>query len=215
MATISDRTKLSLPGGAQKLLLHSCCAPCAGEIMETLQYSDIAFTLYFYNPNIHPYKEYLLRKEENKSYAWKLNIPFIDADYDKEDWYARVKGLEKEPERGMRCTLCFDMRFERTALYAFEQGYRIFSSTLAISRWKNRLQINGSGKRAAARYDKMQYWDYNWRQDGGAKRMLEISKREHFYQQQYCGCSYSLRDINAHRKRQGRPPVTDFGATFY
>lgn len=87
--------------------------------------------------------------------------------------------------------MCFDMRFERTALYAAENGFSVISSSLGISRWKNMQQINDCGQRAAAHYPGMVYWDYNWRKQGGSSRMIEISKREQFYQQEYCGCVYS------------------------
>ena len=107
------REKLELPEGHNKLLLHSCCAPCSGEVMEAILASGIEFTIYFYNPNIHPLKEYLIRKEENIRFAQKFGIPFIDADYDRQQWFDRAKGMEWEPERGIRCTMCFDMRFEK------------------------------------------------------------------------------------------------------
>ncbi|WP_171251385.1 epoxyqueuosine reductase QueH, partial [Acinetobacter pittii] len=83
-----------------------------------------------------------------------------------------------------RCTMCFDMRFERTALYAYEHGFSLISSSLGISRWKNMAQINDCGIRAASHYPDIQYWDYNWRKNGGSSRMIEISKREEFYQQE-------------------------------
>ncbi len=63
------------------------------------------------------------------------------------------------------------------------------------------------GGEAVAHYPGMVYWDYNWRKQGGSSRMIEISKREKFYQQEYCGCVYSLRDTNLHRKSQGRPLI--------
>jgi predicted adenine nucleotide alpha hydrolase (AANH) superfamily ATPase len=131
--------------------------------METLIESGIEFSIFFYNPNIHPVKEYLIRKEENIRFAEKHNIPFIDCDYDTDNWFARAKGMENEPEKGIRCTMCFDMRFERTALYAFENGFSLISSSLGISRWKNMQQINDCGLRAAEHYPNIQYWDYNWR----------------------------------------------------
>ena len=118
-----DRPKLETPNGETNLLLHSCCAPCAGEIMEAVAASGIDTTVYFYNPNIHPIEEYELRKEENKRYCEALNFKFIDADYDKDNWFDRIKGLEDEPERGERCTKCFDMRFERSALFAHENNF--------------------------------------------------------------------------------------------
>lgn len=208
------REKLVLPEGATRLLLHSCCAPCSGEVMEALVASEIDFSIFFYNPNIHPVQEYEVRKEENIRFAKAHQIAFIDADYDKDNWFARVKGLEMEPERGARCTACFDMRFERTALYASEHGFSVFSSSLGISRWKDMNQINGSGQRAASRYPGMTYWTYNWRKDGGSARMYEIAKREGFYQQEYCGCVYSLRDTNIWRVKNGRERIK-IGETFY
>lgn len=209
-----QRQKLELPSGHNKLLLHSCCAPCSGEVMESLIESNINFSIFFYNPNIHPVKEYLIRKEENIRFADKHNIPFIDADYDTDNWFARAKGMENEPERGIRCTMCFDMRFERTALYAYENGFSLISSSLGISRWKNMAQINDCGIRAASHYPDIQYWDYNWRKNGGSSRMIEISKREEFYQQEYCGCVYSLRDTNRWRMSNGRDRIK-IGVKFY
>lgn len=209
-----ERQKLSLPTGHDKLLLHSCCAPCSGEVIETLIESGIDFSIFFYNPNIHPVKEYLIRKEENIRFAEKHHIPFIDCDYDTDNWFARAKGMENEPEKGIRCTMCFDMRFERTALYAAEHGFSLISSSLGISRWKNMQQINECGHRSASHYAGIHYWDYNWRKHGGAIRMLDISKREEFYQQEYCGCVYSLRDSNRWRMSQGRERIK-LGQKFY
>ena len=202
-----NRLRLPVPDGADRVLLHSCCAPCSGEVMEAMQASGLAITVYFYNPNIHPREEYDLRKQENIRFAEKLGVPFIDADYDSDNWFARVKGLEWEPERGARCTQCFDMRFERAALHAHENGFGLFTSCLGISRWKNMAQINDCGHRAAARYEGVAYWDYNWRKGGGANRMIAIAKREEFYQQEYCGCIYSLRDANKHRRETGRENI--------
>ncbi|AFJ03317.1 hypothetical protein Q7C_2181 [Methylophaga frappieri] len=213
-----ERQPLPLPKGfnpeKDKLLLHSCCAPCSGEVMEAIQATGIDYTIFFYNPNIHPVKEYEIRKEENIRFAKQHGVPFIDADYDKDNWFARAKGMENEPERGVRCTMCFDMRFERTALYAYEHGYSLISSSLGISRWKDMQQINGCGHRAAEPYPDLRYWDYNWRKQGGSQRMIEISKRENFYQQEYCGCVYSLRDTNRHRVSQGRDRIK-LGEKFY
>lgn len=212
------RTPLPLPNDfnkeTDKLLLHSCCAPCSGEVMEAIHATGVTYAIFFYNPNIHPSKEYDIRKEENIRFAKEHDVPFIDADYDTDNWFARAKGMENEPERGIRCTMCFDMRFERTALYAHENDYSMISSSLGISRWKDMNQINDCGHRAAAPYEGLQYWDYNWRKQGGSQRMIEISKREHFYQQEYCGCVYSLRDTNRHRRSQGRDRIK-IGVQYY
>jgi len=182
--------------------------------MEIMVASGIDLTIFFYNPNIHPRDEYEIRKQENIRFAKKMNIPFIDADYNRDHWFKRIKGLEWEPERGKRCSVCFDMRFERTALYAIEHGFKIFTSSLGISRWKDMSQINASGMRAAERYPDLIYWTYNWRKKGGSARMYEIAKRENFYKQEYCGCVYSLRDTNLWRIKKGRERIAK-GENFY
>ena len=211
--TSYKRPKLSTPNGEKKLLLHSCCAPCAGEVMEALVASDIDTTIFFYNPNIHPIEEYEIRKEENIRFAKKLGMPIIDADYDRDEWFERTKGQENEPERGERCSTCFDMRFERTAQYASDNDFDLISSTLGISRWKDMDQINASGTKSSAPYN-IPYWSLNWRKKGGSSRMLELSKREGFYQQEYCGCVYSLRDTDRWRVSKGRNKI-ERGVKFY
>lgn len=213
---MNNLPKLDLPKNAKdnKVLMHSCCAPCAGDLMLRMKESGINVTIFFYNPNIHPKKEYEIRKNENIKYAKKLGIDFIDVDYDVQNWFKRAKGLENEPERGIRCTKCFDMRFERTALYAYEHGFSMITSSLGISRWKNMSQINDCGLRAAKNYDGINYWTYNWRKEGGAQRMYDIAKEENFYKQEYCGCIFSLRDTNNWRKSKGRQEIA-IGEEFY
>lgn len=205
---------LALPLDRRHLLLHSCCAPCVGPLMESLTESGIQYTIYFYNPNIHPRQEYDMRKDENIRYAQQLGVPFVDGDYDKDAWFKRAAPYGDEPERGKRCTFCFDMRFERTALYASEHGFDVISSSLGISRWKNMAQINQCGTRAASRYPGLIYWTYNWRKQGGSARMVALAKEEHFYQQEYCGCVYSLRDTNRWRLKNDRSRIR-LGETFY
>ncbi len=208
------RPKLIMPEGHNKLLLHSCCAPCSGEIMEAVIASNIELSIFFYNPNIHPQREYEIRKNEHKRFAEKWQIPFFDADYERKEWFERIKGLENEPERGERCTKCFDMRLERTALFAHENDFPVFTTSLAISRWKDINQVYTCARRAAERYEDVIFWDYNWRKGGGSQRGVEISKREHFYKQEYCGCVYSLRDMNTWRESKGLERI-EIGEVFY
>lgn len=207
-----QRPCLAVP--ADKVLLHSCCAPCVGEVVEALLASQVAVTVFFYNPNIHPQQEYLIRKQENIRFCQQRGVPFVDADYDVDYWFERIRGLENEPERGARCTVCFDMRFEVTALYAHENNFKVMTSSLGISRWKDMNQINDCGVRAAARWAGLEYWTYNWRKQGGSQRMIELSKQQNFYQQEYCGCVYSLRDTNRWRRQNGRARV-ERGVKFY
>ena len=205
---------LKLPSGKKRLLLHSCCAPCSGDIMQRLKESDIDYTVFFYNPNIHPHEEYILRKDENKIFAEKNNIPFIDADYNPRDWFKLTKGMELEPERGKRCSVCFDMRFIKTSEYAINHGFDIISSTLGISRWKDMDQINRAGDYAASKFNGLIYWKFNWRKEDGSHRMIEVSKRENFYMQEYCGCVYSMRDTNTWRVKNNRLEI-EIGKNYY
>ena len=206
--------KLQLPNGHKKLLLHSCCAPCSGDIMLRLKESGVNYTIYFYNPNIHPRQEYILRKDENLEFARKYDIPFIDDDYDTRNWFDRVKGQEWEPERGKRCSSCFDMRFYKTAEYASNNDFSLISSTLGISRWKDMNQINQSGLKAASQFNGIDYWTFNWRKNKGSENMIKISKKEKFYMQEYCGCVYSLRDTNIWRHKNNRPDIK-IGLKYY
>ena len=171
MNKLSRTTILTPPNNAKKVLMHSCCAPCSGGIMESFIASKIEFTVLFYNPNIQPREEYEMRKNENMRFTKKMNIPFIDLDYeDRSLWFKRAKGLELVPERGQRCTMCFDMRFERSALFAKENGFPVFTSSLGISKWKDLDQVNASGMRSASRYPDLIYWTFNWRKKGGGSK---------------------------------------------
>eukprot|EP00931_Biecheleriopsis_adriatica_P055162 TRINITY_DN32550_c0_g1_i1.p1 TRINITY_DN32550_c0_g1~~TRINITY_DN32550_c0_g1_i1.p1 ORF type:complete len:1472 (+),score=241.00 TRINITY_DN32550_c0_g1_i1:120-4535(+) len=204
------------PRRGDKVLLHSCCAPCSGAMIEEMRLSHgLDVTIFFYNPNIHPRKEYEVRKTENMRYAEQLGIPFVDCDYDVDEWYRRAKGMEFCPERGRRCSMCFDMRFERTALHAFEHGFQWFTTTNATSRWKDADQVNDSGTRAASKYPGVKYWVYDWQTQAMTDRKYAINADFRFYKQEYCGCSYSLRDSNAYRKSNGMPPVMIGGDTTY
>ena len=187
------RQLLQTPNGEDKVLLHSCCAPCACSIMETLKTNKINCTVFFYNPNIDTEKEYIQRKEENIRYAQKLEIPFIDGDYlhDNKKWMQHIAGHETDPERGERCSLCFYMRLLATAEYAFNNGFHLITSSLGISRWKNFEEVCKCGIKAATNYKGLSYWTHNWRKNNGSTRMYEIAAEENFYRQNYCGCIFS------------------------
>ena len=196
------------------MLLHSCCAPCSGSVIEDIFKQGVELTIFFYNPNIHPLKEYEIRKSENVRYAEKMGIPFVDADYDPERWYEKAKGREEDPERGERCSMCFEMRFVKTAEYASLNGFNVITSCLGISRWKDFDQVTDAGRRAAALFPGVTYWGYNWRKENGSSRMYEIAKEEKFYKQEYCGCAYSLRDSGKWRRENDRPSI-EIGKNYY
>lgn len=133
-----------------KLLLHTCCAPCSGAIIETLLKEGVRPTIYYCNPNIYPYEEYLKRKDECSRYAAECGLDMVDADYNHETWLQCVHGLEDEPERGLRCSACFRHRLLSSAQYALSHGFDTLATTLASSRWKNLSQVNAAGGWAVA-----------------------------------------------------------------
>lgn len=175
-----------------KLLLHTCCAPCVTVPLERLK-SDYEIVCFFYNPNIHPAEEYWKRLAEIENLAKKLNFQMLVAEYDSEHWFERVKGLENEPEGGARCKICFEMRLDKTAQYAKQEGFDIFTTTLTISPHKNATLINQLGEDLSKRYN-VEFLAANFKKRDGFKRSLELSRELNLYRQSYCGCIFSLRN---------------------
>ena len=181
-----------LPGDS-RVLLHSCCAPCSSAIVECMMANGLRPTVFYYNPNIYPREEYDIRKQEAIRFTTSLGLDFVDADYDHSAWLDDVQGLEGEPERGRRCLQCFTLRLTATARYAARHGFRVFTTTLASSRWKSLDQINEAGRRAAALCPGTLFWEQNWRKGGLQERRNQLLREYGFYNQQYCGCEFSLR----------------------
>lgn len=189
---MKEKFHIEVPEGENTVLLHTCCAPCSSAIVECLMKNGVRPVIYYCNPNIYPLEEYLIRKNECTRYAESLGLEIVDADYDHEEWLRQVAGLEGEPERGSRCLCCFKLRLERTARYASEHGIRVITTTLASSRWKSLEQINKAGRYAAGLYPNVVWWDRNWRKGGLQERRSQIIKEYGFYNQQYCGCEFSV-----------------------
>ena len=156
--------------------------------------SGITPVIYYCNPNIYPRAEYEIRKNECTRYAQALGLEIVDADYDHENWLREVAGMENEPERGGRCLKCFKLRLLRTAQFAAKRGIKVITTTLASSRWKSLDQINEAGRWACEETETpVIWWDQNWRKGGLQERRLQILKEYDFYNQQYCGCEFSIR----------------------
>lgn len=183
--------KIVTPNKDDKVLLHSCCAPCSSAIIECMVANGIRPTIYYYNPNIYPLEEYETRKAEAKRFVTSQGLMFVDADYDYDGWKEDVCGLENEPERGKRCLQCFKMRLLQTARYALEHGFTTFTTTLASSRWKSLEQINEAGRWASEQVEGVTFWEQNWRKGGLQERRNQLLKEYGFYNQQYCGCEFS------------------------
>lgn len=186
---------LIVPRNASKVLLHTCCAPCSSAIIEYLIQHNIRPTIYYCNPNIYPKEEYIIRRNECLRYAESLGINFIEANYNHEEWLSKVRGLEKEPERGRRCLECFKTRLNETAKYASEHDFQVITTTLASSRWKSLKQIEIAGNYAVSTYDDVYWWEQNWRKGGLTERRAAIIKEYNFYNQLYCGCEFSMQRL--------------------
>lgn len=199
----------------KKVLLHSCCAPCSAAILEWMKQNGYVPTILFYNPNIYPEAEYLKRKAEISRYAAAIGVPIVDGDgcatsgedadscsankrerdtaWQQEhlQWRACTVGLEDEPERGARCMECFKYRLLVTARYAAEHAFPMFTTSLMSSRWKSIEQIFEAGRYAQEQISgKSIFWDKNWRKGGLYERRNLLAKQ--FYNQQYCGCEFSI-----------------------
>lgn len=195
--------KLTTPNGDNRVLLHSCCAPCSSAIIECMLNNGIQPTIFYYNPNIYPREEYEIRKNEAIRFVTSKGLDFVDADYDYSHWRACMAGLEEEPERGGRCLQCFTLRLMETARYAVEHDFTLFTTTLASSRWKNLEQINEAGRLAASCYPGTLFWEQNWRKGGLQDRRNELLKEYKFYNQQYCGCEFSMYRLKQNKEKEG------------
>ena len=194
--SIDDMMKkaaIEVPEGCTEVLLHACCAPCSSAIVEWLMANGVRPTIFYYNPNIWPREEYEIRKQESKRHAEGLGIRWIDGDYDHEGWLGDVCGLENQPERGLRCELCFTLRLTVAARKAAELGFRFFATTLASSRWKSLEQIERAGHKAEAAVPGTTFWAQNWRKGGLQERRNQLLREYGFYNQQYCGCEFSAK----------------------
>lgn len=195
------------PYGQRRVLLHTCCAPCSSAIIEFMLAHDMEPVIYYCNPNIYPYEEYLIRKNECTRYAESLGLEIIDADYDHSAWLDCVKGLEDEPERGSRCLKCFRMRLLDTARYARDHGIQVITTTLASSRWKSLEQIDDAGMWACEQAmiempgaEQVRWWERNWRKGGLQERRNQLIKEYGFYNQLWCGCEFSKKILTEAKK---------------
>jgi len=177
----------------KKLLLHSCCAPCSSYVLEYLsEYFDI--TVFYFNPNISPEKEYQYRVEEEKrligSMPFAHSVQFLEGIYEPARFYAAVKGYEHVKEGGERCFRCYELRLRETAIMAKKGEFDYFTTTLSISPLKNVEKLNQIGAMLSAEYG-VPYLFSDFKKRNGYKRSIELSQEYHLYRQNYCGCVFS------------------------
>lgn len=146
--------------------------------------------LLFYNPNIHPEEEYQARLKEAREYASKLGLKLHELDYDADIWFRAMRGLEKEPEGGCRCEVCYRMRLGKTARFAATNGFDNVTTTLSISPHKNAKMINKIGKMIGDMYS-LDFYAADFKKGDGFKKSTQMSKEAGLYRQNYCGCIYS------------------------
>lgn len=180
-------------GARPRLLLHSCCAPCSTHVLDYLSsYFDI--TVYFYNPNIHPEDEYRKRAIEQREFIENFpsakGVLFVEGEYEAERFFELSKGLEDEPEKGARCTICFKMRLEKAAQYAREYDFDYFTTTLSISPHKDAALLNELGEKTGKEAG-VEYLYSDFKKKNGYKRSTELSSEYGLYRQDYCGCVFS------------------------
>lgn len=170
-----------------EVLLHTCCAPCASASALRLLSEHRRPTLFYSNSNISPHEEYLRRLEEVHRLARILELEVIEDIYDHQGWLEAVRGLEGEPEKGIRCRVCFTYSLARTAQKALQLGFQQFSTTLTISPHKSSKVLFEVG----SEYPAFRPWDF--KKQNGFKESLELSKQYGLYRQEYCGCEFSRR----------------------
>jgi len=175
------------------MLVHICCSVDSHFFMEKLQqeFPDEKLVGFFYDPNIHPYSEYRLRLLDVERSCKKLGIELIEGPYDFENWMDAVRGLEKEPEKGSRCEVCFDKRFEVSAHKALELGEKSMTTTLLVSPLKSQEQLKKSGDAFHASHG-VEFIAFDYRKNGGSADQARVSKEQQLYRQDYCGCIYGL-----------------------
>lgn len=176
-----------------RLVLLSCCAPCSAGAIKQLadrQIPDVDdFIVLFFNPNIYPFEEYQKRMAEQIRYCDMLGVGHATLEYDHDAWRAAVRGLETAPERGARCSACFEFRFARAAAWARENGYDAVASVLGVSRHKDQTQVDNAG--TATCKNGVCYVPIRW--DEGLRQ--QIGRASDFYRQNYCGCEFSIRKV--------------------
>lgn len=175
---------------SKKILLHACCAICSAYPISKLQDMGYTVIVYFYNPNIFPEEEYQKRLEAQKTLCQHFNCELIIPKYEPETYYNYVKGLENEPEKGLRCDKCFELRLNAAAQYAKNNNIDIFTTSIVISPHKNYEKLTKIGETIAKQYN-INYLAENFRKQDGFLKTNTIAKSLNLYRQNYCGCKFA------------------------
>lgn len=170
-----------------KVALHICCGVCAAGAAEKLAAEGHSVYGFFYNPNIHPQEEYERRLEAAQRVAKEFGFPIEAGRYEPRDWFAEIKGLEKEPEGGARCDICFRHRLQAAYRYMLDNGLDAFTTTLTIGPRKSAEVVNRVGQDIGG--DRFLVRDF--KKKAGFQRATQLAKEWAIHRQHYCGCVYS------------------------
>lgn len=175
------------------MIAHLCCSVDAGYFLKRLKedFPDEKITGFFYDPNIHPYSEFKLRSLDTERICRKLGIEYVEGEYDYESWLKAVKGKENEPEKGVRCSVCFDHSLEVTAEFALKNGDDKITTSLLMSPMKSQEQLNSIGKVIKRKYG-IDFYAPDYRKKGGTQAQQMYAKETQMYRQDYCGCIYGI-----------------------
>ena len=173
------------------IILHACCAICSGYPVSMLKDAGYLVKVYFYNPNIYPAEEYSKRLEAEKTLCEHFNVELIEGEYEPNEYYHFVKGLENEPEKGARCDKCFELRLKKTAELCKKLNIRNFTTSIVISPHKSFQKLSAIGRKIAQEYN-LNYIDIDFKKKDGFLKTNKISKELNLYRQNYCGCKFAL-----------------------
>ena len=178
-----------------KVLIHACCS---SEVLEELkQHCDI--TIYYYNPNTYPYEEYLKRYEEFKKLPFDYLV--INEEYNNKEFFDVVEEYKEYKEGSIRCYKCYELRLRQTAKKAKELGFDYFTTTLSISPYKHSKWINEICEKLSDEYG-INFLYSDFKKNDGYKKSIVLSKEYDLYRQEYCGCIYSIKELEERKNKQ-------------
>lgn len=174
-----------------KILLHACCGICSAYPILQLREMGYEIVVYFFNPNIYPDLEYEKRLNAEKELCDYHKCELIIGEYNQNEFFEKVTGLENEPERGKRCDVCFELRLENSAQKAKELGISKFTTSIVISPHKNFAKLTEIGQKIANKYD-LEYIAVDFKKKDGFLKTNKIANSINLYRQNYCGCKFSI-----------------------
>lgn len=186
-------------GKRPTLLVHACCGPCNTKVLDSLAQA-FEITVLFYNPNIHPRKEYDKRRDAQADFIAAFNdrhghdVKFVEGKYDPRRFFEATKDLAAEPEKGKRCEVCYELRLQEAKKFADELGCEYYTTSLTVSPYKNTEAVNRIGDELdeqAQSTSQAKFLHSDFKKKNGFRESVALAKEYGLYRQNYCGCIYS------------------------